>query len=81
MAITLEFEHADLLITSLTVFFHNWEAVGPAVSHTVQAVRCELIFSWSGPGASKGGTRVIAIGPEVTDRAWERKTNKYFKAH
>ena len=61
IAATLEFEHGDLLITSLTVFFHKWEPVGPAVSDTVQAVRCELIFSWSGPGASKGGTEFIPI--------------------
>ena len=74
MATTLEFEHADLLITSLTVFFHKWEAVGPAVSHTVQAVRCELIFSWSGPGASKGGTGFIPIWTEVRDRAGKEKT-------
>ena len=62
------------------MLFHKWEAVGPAVSHTVQAVRCEHIFSWSGPGASKGGTGVTIThtGPEVTDRAGKEKNKKDF---
>ena len=33
--------------------------VGSWLGTLVQALRCELIFSWSGPGASKGGTGVI----------------------